>query len=393
MRDRLPAWRTVLVLLAIAAAGCHRAPTFPEPPPPRMVHVGDFPERFRVLFGGDTSFGESYGRDVMAVLNGRGYAFCLERLRPLMTASDFVVLNLETPITDLKSSPYDGKKEYVHWTDVEKTPRELIAHGVKLVSLANNHTLDYGMDGLVQTFRVLTKAGIPWIGAGVTERSARDPFLGAASVGGRPFRFAILAGFEYSRSYDAKYDQYADGQDGGAARLDAEKTAAQIRDLHAAYPGIYVIVFPHWGANYAWKNKAQTKMARALVDAGADLVIGHGGHLMQEIDHVGDRRVVYGIGNFMFNSEGRFKKLQGHPFGMPVQLVLQPGPTGLTKLLRAYPIFSNNRITGYQPRPVTPEEFEQAATLLREHADDPARFDAEVKRGSDAFGSYLETAL
>jgi hypothetical protein len=276
---------------------------------------------------------------------------------------------------------------------VEKTPRELVAHGVRLVSLANNHTLDYGMDGLVQTFQVLAKAGIPWIGAGVTERSARDPYLGEVNVGGTPFRFAILAGFEYSRTYDVKYDQYAKDDSGGAARLDAEKFAAQVRDLRAKYPGIFVIAFPHWGANYAWKNKAQKKMAAALVDAGADLVVGHGGHLMQEIDRVGDRWVAFGIGNFMFNSEGRFKKLQGHPFGMPVQLVLTAGPAGPAKALRAYPIFSDNRVTGYQPRPVTPEEFEQAAALLREHAGDPARFDADVKRGSDDFGSYLEVGL
>ena len=373
--------------LAAALAGCSR---FKEPPPVQMVNLGTFPGPYRILFGGDTSFGESYGKEVRDLLTQRGYEYPLAKLRPLMAASEFIALNLETPITDLKRSPFTGKKDYVHWTDVVQAPKQLVAHGVKLVTLGNNHTLDYGRDGLDQTIDILNINGIRWIGAGKTERQARDPYLGEVTVGGRPFQFAVLGGFEYSRVYDDKYDFYAKGRKGGAARLSDSAIARQIGELRAKYPGIYVIVFPHWGQNYSWKVDRQADAAHAWIDAGADLIVGHGGHVMQEIERYNGRLILYGIGNFMFNSEGRFRKADTPPFGLPVQLILAAGPEGLTKTIRGYPIFSDNRLTEYQPRLVAPEEFDRAFQSLRDRSGDTARFDAEVRRGEDAIGKYLE---
>ena len=93
-----------------------------------------------VLFVGDTSFGENYHDSNF--FENRQYDFFLEKLVPLLKQPDFVIANLETPITNLLTSPLDRKKKYIHWADIRKTPKTLKKYNIHCVSLANNHTMD-----------------------------------------------------------------------------------------------------------------------------------------------------------------------------------------------------------------------------------------------------------
>ena len=98
-----------------------------------------------MLFVGDTCFGESYqesreARGAENVLKARGYDAPLEGMMATLRTADFVVANLETPVTDLADSPFSGRKRYIHRADVVETPRALTRGHVAAVSLANNHS-------------------------------------------------------------------------------------------------------------------------------------------------------------------------------------------------------------------------------------------------------------
>ena len=139
-------------------------------------------EKFEFIFAGDTSFGENYQESIKqnggeSILDRLGYAYGLEKFKSMMTDADFVVINLETPITDCKHSPFEGQKAYIHWTDKEKAPKALIDHNVSLVSLANNHTFDYGTEGYDQTLSILEEHNLPVIGCGNNILEASKPFI------------------------------------------------------------------------------------------------------------------------------------------------------------------------------------------------------------------------
>ncbi|MHA1568572.1 MAG: CapA family protein [Alphaproteobacteria bacterium] len=356
--------------------------------------MGPYEDRVTILFGGDTGFGESYGKRIRRMLKDKGYAYSLAKLKPIMMASDFTILNMETPITNLKKSPFSKKlKTYIHWSDPIKAPRQLKKHRVKVVSLANNHTLDYGMGGLKQTFEVLQKHDIQWIGAGRNTMEARKPFVAELKIKGQTFRLAVLAGFEYSQKYDKVFHFYAKGKKGGANRFSVKRTAQQIAKLREKYPGIYIVAFPHWGGNYAWRNKKQAQYGRELIDAGADLVIGHGGHRFQEIEKHNDHWILYGLGNFMFNSPGRYKKLKSPPYSLAAQLIVQESEGKLVKSMRIYPIFSDNKITKYQPRLLSNEEFAELYKILLNRSTNAEQFENDVRTDEDEIGRYLEFSL
>jgi hypothetical protein len=199
----------------------------------------------------------------------------------------------------------------------------------------------------------------------------------------------IIGAFAYSRTYRDKYSFYARGGRPGVHALAEDGILAQVRALKRAEPEAFLVVFPHWGKNYVWRSLAQERLAHRLVDAGADLVLGHGAHVMQEIELYREKWIAYGIGNFMFNSPGRFGELGVAPFSLPVRLVVEHVDGRLEKTLRFYPIFSDNQRTRYQPRMVTRPEFDRVWRILEEKSRDPEAFAREARRGKDGAGRYL----
>ncbi len=353
----------------------------------------------KILFIGDTSFGENYQvrfkqRAGKNILEDRGYDYPLLNLKRILRQSDFVIANLEAPITDIIKSPLsDMAKGYLHWTDKRKAPKYLKKHNIKIVSLANNHTLDYGIEGLKQTLGVLRKNGMEWIGAGVNETEAGQPYLRQFAIGQQVFKLAVIAGFEYRKTYDHDFAFYANSKVGGVNALSVKNVSTQVRQLKETIPNVYVVVFPHWGQNYMWKSKRQWELAHQIIDAGADLILGHGAHMMQEIEKYNGRWILYGIGNFMFNSRGRYQKFNVTPFSLIAQLLLQEETGSLVKTMRLYPIFTDNRITNFKGRFLTKDEFEKAYKLLLEKSPQPVQFRKDIKVGKDDIGRFMEFSV
>ena len=335
-------------------------------------------DEVRIVFLGDTSFGENYMRASSNILKEKGHEFPLQSYKAFLQSADFVIANLETPITDRKESPYQGEKEYVHFDRSEPGPAVLKAHNIGAVSIANNHGLDFGVEGMRDTFKYLEAHDISVFGAGESLSSAQDPITITTKVNAEPQTIQIYGAFAHSNTYEKKYEFYAKDSKAGVLNLN---------DAPSGLPdNAYSILFPHWGSNYKWENVSQRRKAEELVDLGYDLIIGHGAHQLQGIGRLDDTWVVYGLGNFMFNSPGRYKQKKAPPYSLIAMLVIE----GDEKTLRLYPIHTNNLENGYQGNFVDREQFVEVSELLK---DKSPQFMKSARTARDEFGRYFEVRL
>jgi poly-gamma-glutamate capsule biosynthesis protein CapA/YwtB (metallophosphatase superfamily)/glutathione synthase/RimK-type ligase-like ATP-grasp enzyme len=351
-----------------------------------------------ILFVGDTSFGENYqqrledtGRE--NILKSKGYEYPLAKMKSLLTSVDFVVANLETPITDIQTSPFVDKKAYVHWSDVVKAPAQLLQHNIYAVSLANNHSFDYGNEGFSQTLDILEKAKIHYFGAGRNQQEASEALIIESNIAGHAFSCAIIGAFQESSSYRRDYQAYAEGEKGGVNALHIDTVIKNIRAIKAYNPDTFVIVFPHWGYNYEWKSPAQMREAKALIDNGADFILGHGAHMLQEIEHYNNKWIAYSIGNFMFNSPGRYAQHKAPPYGFVAKLIVRAENDALSLACRLYPVVTDNKQTHYQTTFVTEPQFNDVCEVLTEKNTSSNTFLHSLARNKDDHGHYLELPI
>lgn len=202
---------------------------------------------------------------------------------------DILVGNLEAPITTA-GVEFSGKK--FRFRTRPETAEILSRIGFSVLTLANNHIMDFGAGGLSDTLRYLDRAGIRHAGAGTTLSEARREAL--VQVKGK--RVAFLA---YSLTYPEEFFARRD-RPGTAPGLDASIREDVGRMRPAAD---YVVVSVHWGAEGKGFPKAyQQRVARVAIDAGADLVLGHHPHVLQGVERYRGRTIFYSLGNFTFGS-------------------------------------------------------------------------------------------
>lgn len=241
-----------------------------------------------VAWGGDVML----GRGIAEGMRRTGRADPLAALRPRLAAADLLIANLEGPLT---SEPHRTDNRFVLTAPPERVD-VLAAAGFDALALANNHATDSGRAGLAETLAALRGAGIQPIGAGDNAAEAWSPVM--IDRGG--LRLVLLA-------FNAAGGSLAATDDApGVALLDIAAATASVRA--AKRLGDLVIVQVHWGIEYARAPTADQRIiARRLVDAGADAVIGHHPHVVQPIEWIArpDRRpalVAYSLGNLVFDS-------------------------------------------------------------------------------------------
>ncbi len=350
------------------------------------------PGHASILFGGDTHFGESYfaPSDAPSVLGGHSYEPAVALLRPLAATADAVIVNLETPLTVRTDSPLRRIKRWVHWGDPVRTADVLRGLGVRAVSLANNHAFDGLAAGLADTETALTRRGIDFFGAGATLAQAARPYRLDLAFGRQTVRLCVLGTLRRTWR-DWARGAYATSTGPGTFSLAKSTLTAQIRAIKAADPTLFVVAFPHWGDNYAWRSPEQSRLGRALLDAGADLVLGHGAHVFQEIEPYRHRLILHGLGNFVFLSPGRYQNI--HPWSLAARLDFTEQDRTVRLAVVMYFLASDNRATGYQPQVLGGEAFQRARRLLLEGGTLDARLRQElgqmVTTGQDAGGEFL----
>lgn len=199
---------------------------------------------------------------------------------------------------------------------------------------------------------------------------------------------AVFCVFQHIESYQRRLGSYAGVGIPGVAPFIPEILARQIAAIRRLAPETLVVVYPHWLRNYRPADVEQQRLARAAIDAGADLVIGHGSHMLQQVEYYRRRWIVYSLGNFVFLSDGRYAETGATPFSLIARLTLTKGPQVGT--LRLYPILTDNLANGYRGRFATRQERDG---LLNELSGGTPDSLAGSVTGTDGFGPYLDLPL
>lgn len=221
-------------------------------------------------------------------------------LLELMTSADVFMLNNEFTYSR-RGKPLNGKD----WTFRAKPERvqNLIKLGVDCVGLANNHAFDWGEDALLDTVATLDEAGIPHVGAGENLGEAKKPVY--FDVKGRTF--SVVAATAVEKEWEPEYGltRAATADSAGVLRTtDPAETLDAIRTAKANSD--FCFVFVHWGIEMQTEpDEEQKSLAKQYIDAGADAVIGAHPHILQGIEFVNGKPVIYSMGNFWFNSKER----------------------------------------------------------------------------------------
>ncbi|MCC6225123.1 MAG: CapA family protein [Microthrixaceae bacterium] len=205
--------------------------------------------------------------------------------------SDLVVANLETAITE-RGTP--AEKSFTF-----RAPREALGAladaGVDVIGMANNHALDYGPEGLVDTLAAADESPVPVVGIGVDEAAALRPAL--VDVKGR--RIAVLAATDVMDAHLVASWTAVGAHPGVASAKRTDELVEAVRSARAEADT--VVVFLHWGIETeTCPSGRQKTLARRLVDAGADVVVGGHAHRVQGAGFIGGAAVGYGLGNFVF---------------------------------------------------------------------------------------------
>ena len=353
---------------------------------------------YRVLILGDFHFGESYGAG-KRVLNDKGYHHSTEHLLPFIDAADTFVVNLETPLVDPEQHPsgLKGNKKYIHWADPVGTGSALAELGVEAVSLANNHTMDHGAEGLHSTFAALEHVGIPWFGAGHNLSEATEPYRLRVPQGSGGGDLLLHGSFQYSRSHDHNYGFYASADTPGCAPL-STSTVTSLEAFERRSDSFHV-AFPHWGANYTWHTPGQYRLSQRMLDRGYDLILGHGSHTVQEVLRSQQRWTVFGIGNGNFQSRGRWTQFVEEngilPFSFWAMLEIAADQGQDRRLsLKLYPVYSDNSFTNFRPGPVSGDDFRHLVQTLEAKSPNAWRFsNASSSIGHDSLGHHIQLDL
>jgi poly-gamma-glutamate capsule biosynthesis protein CapA/YwtB (metallophosphatase superfamily) len=237
----------------------------------------------KVALAGDTML----GRGVAAAIAERDPASLVApEVASLAREADLVVLNLECCISERgRPWPAPGKPFFFR---APPAATELLVHlGVRCVTLANNHALDFGEEALLDTFEHLEAAGIAWAGAGPDLERARAPVV--LQAGGE--RVAVLALSDHPEDFAA-----ARGRPGIAWAGLRGGVPGWVHDAIDSVEADVVIISPHWGPNMADRPRSHVRRAAArLRRTGATLVAGHSAHVVQGVEEA----VLYDLGDFL----------------------------------------------------------------------------------------------
>ncbi|WP_379137238.1 CapA family protein [Paenibacillus sp. sgz500958] len=238
----------------------------------------------KLSFGGDVIFAGKVGE----LLEKQGYDYPYAQLDGLFTRDDLSVINLETSVTERGTS---ADKQFVFKSSPEALD-SMKAAGMDAVNLANNHTLDQGVQGLRDTLEHLDDRGISHVGAGLNEASAYAPQYFER----KGITIALLG---FTRVVPEASWRAGKNSPGLAAVYDSEAGLKAIAEARTKADIVVVIV--HWGIERAHEpNDIQQSLGRSFIDAGADLVIGGHPHVLQGIEPYKGKWIAYSTGNFIF---------------------------------------------------------------------------------------------
>lgn len=286
-----------------------------------------------VTLGRDKNYGYERSFDHEFENQGKDYSYFFRNVKHIFEADDLTIVNLETTLTNA-DKPAEKKFRF----RADPSYVEILKQGdIEVVSIANNHTLDYLEKGYIDTINTLKESEVGYFGY---EHSYMADIRG--------IKIGILGYICWSFSEDLKKD-VADG-------------ISSLRDEGADL----VIIMFHWGIERDYyPNSAQKKMARFAIDSGADLVLGCHPHVLQGIEEYKGKSIVYSLGNFCFggnkNPDDKDTMIYIHRFnfknGELISQEYEVIPCSVSSVKKR-----NN----YQPTPLEGSEAERVLNKIKE---------------------------
>lgn len=296
-----------------------------------VAAVGD------VMFGNHTiSYIEKYGPV---------YPFLFTQA--ILQNADVAFANLEGPFTD-SGAKFDKRFTF---KIAPKYATALVEAGFDVVTLANNHILDYGIEGLSNTINTLDSIGVAFCGAGLDLQQAREPAL----IKKNGIQIAVLG---YSMTFPEEF--WATDSTGGTCYPIKKHMKESIQQSDSLAD--FTIVTFHWGSELKnYPKQYQKDYAHLAIDSGADLVIGHHPHVLQGLEFYKNRLIAYSLGNFSFSSYSS-KAIES------IILKTYLSDSGLV-YAKVIPISVNNREVAFQPKPLTGATADTVFTHLNNFSE------------------------
>lgn len=247
-------------------------------------------KEIKIMAVGDISPGDHYfsmGHGVRSSFERNGHKFIFEKVKGLLQQADIAFCNLEGVISDVELKPESF--ESFAFRGSPEMAEGLKEAGFNIVNIANNHIMQHGVNAFNETISALKKVGIKPLGINIEDNTFSSSPIIIDSNG-------IKAGFlGYSlvkEAYSPDYVPYSVGQ--------ADAIRKDIRELSQVVD--FVLVSCHFGTE-AMKNpsKAEVRFAHGLIEAGANVFIGHHPHVFQPIERYGKGIILYSLGNFIFD--------------------------------------------------------------------------------------------
>lgn len=258
-------------------------------------------EKVNLLFFGDFML----DRDIRSQINKRGISFLVEPLSRLFIGTDATIINLEGTVRESVST--QEELSALRFSFNPDWMNSLKEWGITHVSLANNHSDDFGVDGFKETQKNVELAGLQSFGS----------YSNSASVTYETYGKTFVAFIGYH--------QFHNGKD------EIIKLIKEAQEKNA-----FVVIMAHWGIEYYQDvSKEQREAAHEFIDAGADIIVGAHPHVVQPIEMYREVPIVYSLGNAIFDQ----------PFSKATQKGLALGVTlqnGNLDKLHLFPIYFNN---------------------------------------------------
>jgi len=224
---------------------------------------------FSLLFGGDVMLGRSVNT---RMIKYQDFSWPFKNISALLSSADLTTINLESPF---RSGCLPTDKGLIFCSD-PRSIAGLITSGVDIVNLANNHIGNQGEEGFAETISILSKAGMVSIGHGSPSikiiKNTKLAFLGFNDI---PPLIPYIS---------------SSSQENIDSQVSLAKKSADV-----------VIVVIHWGNEYRPRSLRQVELAHLAIDSGADVVIGHHPHWVQEIETYKGKPIYYSLGNLVFD--------------------------------------------------------------------------------------------
>ncbi|MBS4190477.1 CapA family protein [Bacillus sp. FJAT-49705] len=236
------------------------------------------------------------GRHVEEVIKQHGADYLFRYVKPYFDNSEYVSGNLATPILKDEVSNYSEADKSIHLHTDSSAIQAVKNAGFTVMNLANNHVMDYKEKGLLDTLDTFESSNMDYVGAGKNRKDAKEQ-INYQDVNG--VRVATLGFTDEFVSGDI-----ATKEQGGVLSANPDvffEMIAKAKDPKQGNADL-VVVNVHWGQEYDTDTSPRQKaLAKAMVDAGADIIIGHHPHVLQSFDIYKQGVIFYSLGNFVFD--------------------------------------------------------------------------------------------